>query len=555
MKHTGSDIIIKLLEREGITTIPGIPGGANLPLYDSLYRSSIRHILARHEQGAGFIAQGMARVSGQPQVFFATSGPGATNTLTALADAKLDSIPIICITGQVPSHMIGTDAFQEIDTFTMSLPITKHNYLVRSPEELLRIIPEAFKIAASGRPGPILIDVPKNIQLAITEFKSWPEPAQMDKAPTPDENILRDITDMIEVSNRPVAILGGGIIHAGAADTARQFIDKASIPATTTLMGLGILPTNHSLFLGMLGMHGWESTNMILDECDLLINIGARFDDRAIGMAEKFCPQAKIIHIDIDASELGKIKQPHIGLQADAQSALAGLLPLIPDSANATWVRRCEELRQVFPETWECEAHAIIRQVAEAAGPDAIVTTDVGQHQMWAAQAYPFNRPRQWLTSGGLGTMGFGIPAAIGAALCEPGKPVVCITGDGSALMNIQELATLAETGANVKIILFDNQSLGLVRQQQRLFYGSRLHASEFGYCPDFVGIAKGFGISAHQFAAGDPIMADQFAEAIQTPGPVLITIALENEAMVFPMVAPGGSNTEMITQAPALRP
>jgi acetolactate synthase I/II/III large subunit len=383
-----------------------------LPLYDALSHSrAIRHVLARHEQGAGFIAQGMARVTGTPQVCFATSGPGATNVLTAVADAKLDSIPLICITGQVPSALIGTDAFQEVDTYGMSLPITKHNFLVRSAAELLDVIPNAFRIAASGRPGPVLIDVTKDAQTGILAFESWPEPGTLGPTPRLDRGDIAKAAAMINRARKPVLYLGGGVIHADAAASAVRLAERAGMPTTMTLMALGAMPMDHTLSLGMLGMHAARYTNMVLEECDLLMAAGARFDDRATGKVAQFCPRAEIIHIDIDASELGKIKTPHVSIHGDVSQALASLLPSVEENARGEWVGQVAELRKRYPlQTTGIDdprtPYGLIAQVAELAGEDAIVSTDVGQHQMWTAQVYPFRRPRQWLTSGGLGTMG-----------------------------------------------------------------------------------------------------------------------------------------------------
>jgi acetolactate synthase I/II/III large subunit len=552
MKLNGAQIIVGLLEREGIRTVAGIPGGAILPFYDALSQStSIRHVLARHEQGAGFIAQGMARASGKPAVCLASSGPGATNLLTAIADAKLDSIPIVCITGQVPKGMIGTDAFQEVDTYGLSIPITKHNYLVRDARELLTVLPEAFRLAASGRPGPVLIDVPKDVQTQIIEFAEWPAPAGVPGRPRGDEALIAKAAAMIDMADRPVLYLGGGVIQSGAAAAAIELAEKASLPTTMTLMALGAMPIDHPLALGMLGMHAARCTNMVLEECDLLIALGARFDDRATGKVAAFCPNAKIIHIDIDEAELDKIKTANIGIVGDVAAVLARLLPRVCAVPRVEWLDRVGELKRDFPlqmpDVDNPRSHyGLIRAVANCLDEDAIVTTDVGQHQMWVAQAYPLRRPRQWLTSGGLGTMGFGFPAAIGAALAEPERTVVCFSGDGSFLMNIQELATVAEENLNVKIVLMNNNALGLVHQQQSLFYGKRLFASKFAGAPDFVRIAEGFGVRAVDLGQSDSPQA-LLDEVLHTRGPCLIHAPIDAQQMVFPMVPPGAANREMI--------
>ena len=551
MRMNGAEIIIKLLERQGIETIAGIPGGANLPLYDALSTSRIRHVLTRHEQGAGFIAQGMARVSGKPAVFFATSGPGATNTLTAIADAKLDSIPVICITGQVPLSMIGTDAFQEVDTYGLSVPITKHNYLVRSVEELLTVIPEAFRVASSGRPGPVVIDVPKDVQTALLEFEAWPEPGEPEAGPEIMDAEIRHAAQMINRAKRPILYFGGGVIQSDASAEARELAEKGNIPSVVTLMGLGLMPTDHPLYLGMLGMHAARYTNLALEQCDLLVAVGVRFDDRATGKVASFCPQANIIHIDIDPSELDKIKTATASISGDVRDCLRALMPLIESGDRGDWLASVAELKSAHPmivpdDRDTASPYGVILKAAELAGEDAIVCTDVGQHQMRTAQVYPFRHPRQWLTSGGLGTMGFGMPAAIGAALAAPDRTVICFSGDGSLLMNIQDLATAMDTGVNVKIILTNNNALGLVRQQQELFYGKRYFASDYSRALDFIKIADGFGIKTYDIGqSGDP--AATLAEALAWDGPALIHVPVSPDAGVYPMVPPGAANSEMI--------
>lgn len=554
MQLNGAQLMVRLLERQGVRTIAGIPGGAILPFYDALSGSDkIRHVLARHEQGAGFMAQGMARVSGVPQVCIASSGPGATNLVTAIADACLDSIPMVVITGQVPQAMIGTDAFQEVDIYGITVPITKHNFLVRSAQELLEVVPDAFRIAMSGRPGPVLIDVPKDVQnqLITIDEGELPAPAVADPTPPLDMAAIEAAAQMINAAEQPVLYLGGGVVASGAAPLAVQLAEQAGLPTTMTLMGLGAMAIDHPLSIGMLGMHGARYTNFVLEESDLLIVVGARFDDRAIGRAAQFCPNAKIVHIDIDASELHKIKTAHVAIHANVQCALEALLPRVQAKPRERWLAQVDSLRSRFPMQFPGQDdprshYGLIHAVASALDDDAIVATDVGQHQMWVAQAYPFRRPRQWLTSGGLGTMGFGLPTAMGAALAEPDRTVVCFTGDGSFKMNIQELATLAEEGLNVKIVLMNNNALGLVYQQQTLFYGKRLFASKYRTEPDFVKIAEGFGVPAVDLdKAEDPRAA--LAEALHAPGPCLIHATIDREQFVYPMVPPGAANTEMI--------
>jgi acetolactate synthase-1/2/3 large subunit len=551
MKASGAKIIVRLIEREGVEYVAGIPGGANLPLYDALYGSGLKHVLARHEQGAGFMAQGMARSTGKPGVCIATSGPGATNLMTAIADAKLDSVPIVAITGQVSRALLGTDAFQEVDTYGMCLPLVKHSYLARSARELLDIIPEAFGIAASGRPGPVLVDIPKDVQIEEVEFDAWPEPSKVD-APIPAHpEALRRAAELIAAAERPVLYFGGGVMAAGAHAELAALSLKARMPSAATLMGIGCLPPEHPLYLGMIGMHGSRAVNSLIEEADLLIAVGVRFDDRATGDVRRFARGAKVLHIDADAAEIGKIRKVDASIRADAREALAALLPLVSERKEGAWSERARALiasGSLAEPPSEAHPRAVVRAIARAAGPDAIVTTDVGQHQMWAAQAYPVARPRSFLTSGGLGTMGFGLPTAIGAALANPGRRVVCISGDGSLLMNVQELATLSELGLDLTVVVFDNGHLGLVRQQQELFYGKRYSASRFDRRFDFAAIARGFGLEAERVEAGAESGA-AIERALRSPGPRFLAIDMRAEDNVLPMVPPGGSNLDAIAE------
>ena len=549
---TGAQIVVRLLERQGVRTLSGIPGGAILPIYDALSQSKlIDHVLARHEQGAGFIAQGMARASGKVAVCLASSGPGATNLLTAIADAKLDSIPLVAITGQVAKSMIGTDAFQEVDTYGLSLPITKHNFLVGSAPDLLDVIPRAFRLAASGRPGPVLIDIPKDVQNQLAEVGEWPAPGVADPLTPAPAELIADAAAMINAAARPILYLGGGVVHSDAAELAVALAEKASLPTVMTLMALGAMPVDHALSLGMLGMHGARCTNFALDECDLLIALGARFDDRATGKVAAFCPQAKIVHIDIDPSELGKIKTAHVGIRGDVAAVLAQLTPQVSAQLRTRWLARVGELKAEHPLRLPGiddarTPYGLIRAVADGVDDQAIVATDVGQHQMWVAQAYPLRRARQWLTSGGLGTMGFGLPTAIGAALAEPERTVVCFSGDGSILMNVQEMATAAEEGVNVKVVVMDNASLGLVFQQQTMFYSERVFASKFKGVPDLVKVAEGFGWRTLDLdQVDDPRAA--LRQALAERGPQLIHASIDTREQVLPMVAPGAANKDMI--------
>ncbi|HZL46240.1 MAG TPA: biosynthetic-type acetolactate synthase large subunit [Opitutaceae bacterium] len=562
MKITGATLLRTLLERQGIRTIAGIPGGAILPFYDALHHSAIRHILTRHEQGAGFIAQGMARVTGKAAVCLATSGPGATNLLTPIADARLDSVPLVAITGQVAQALIGTDAFQEVDTYGLTLPVTKHNFLVRHPAELLEIVPLAFQLAESGRPGPVAIDVPKDVQNAVTDVDDWPEPGGPVPAPPCSDELIEELARRLIAARRPVLYLGGGVITSGATDLAQALAHRLSAPVVCTLMALGAVPPDDSLYMGMLGMHAARGTNFLLEEADLLLAIGARFDDRATGKVAEFCPRATIAHIDIDAAEIGKIKAAFHGLVGDAANILARLLQRLPQQPRPAWRARAAELRAAHrlfaPPRASEPLHPInlCRFLGEILPPDTIVTTDVGQHQMWIAQAYPVRQPRTLLTSGGLGTMGFGLPAAIGAALAvspfeglaAPGRRVVCVSGDGSILMNIQELATLAELDLPVAVLVFNNAQLGLVRQQQELFYGRRYEAAHFTALPDFAALARAFGIRGVRLnPRRDPLA--ELSAALAAPGPCVIDIPIHEQANVYPMVPPGAANRQMIAE------
>lgn len=548
---SGAQLLIELLERQGVTTIAGVPGGANLPMYDALSGSDINHVLARHEQGAGFIAQGMARVTGKAQVCFASSGPGATNLITAVADAHLDSVPLIAITGQVPQAMIGTDAFQEIDTFGLMLPITKHNYLVRSAAELLEVIPAAFELALSGRPGPVSIDVPKDVQNEKISLTGLPAAGARIPDPIVSETDVNAMLEKISMAKRPVLMIGGGIVYANATEQLRTFAEQMDVPAVQTFMGLGVLPSDHPLSLGMLGMHGAPFTNLVLEECDLLVGLGVRFDDRATGKVAAFCPNAQFIHVDIDHSEIGKVLQPVQSIVADVGSVLKLAISQLQPQQNPHWRQRVDQLKQSHPLQLDgndelFRPYGAIAAVAELVDDDANITTDVGQHQMWVAQAYPFVRPRQWISSGGLGTMGFGLPAAIGMALAAPDRKTICFSGDGSLMMNIQEFATAAEHDLDLKVIILNNNHLGLVRQQQTLFYNKNLSAVKFEQSTDFPAAARAMGMAGLDLSdCENPRQA--LKEALSAPGPCLINIPISETEMVFPMVAPGGANKDMI--------
>ena len=570
MKHTGAQIIVKLLEMYGIETVAGIPGGSILPLYDELNRSSIRHVLVRHEQAAGFIAQGMARSTGKPAVCLATSGPGAMNLLTAIADARADSIPIIAITGQVNTSLIGTDAFQEADTFGLSFPITKHSIFIKTPYDLLDAIPKAFEIATSGRPGPVLIDVPRDVQLKECDFDAWPDIKKIRlhdiRFHTPIDEYsekMGKITDLLAAAKRPVLYCGGGCDSEEAASGIKAFLQNYRLPVVTSLMGLGCVPESSDCFIGMVGMHGSHAANVAMHDSDLVIAAGVRFDDRATGLVSKFCPDAKIIHIDIDAAEVDKILESYISVVADVESVFPVIAQLVSEkkiTGDENWLKKISKIKKECHSV-ECgrpkneklanprEIISKIPELAAAAGlaPDGLIaTTDVGQHQMWAAQYYPVERPRSFLTSGSLGTMGFGLPAAIGAAIANPSKRIVCFSGDGSIMMNVQEMATLAELNLPVTIIVFQNGTLGMVYQQQKFLFDKNYSASVFGRSPDLLSIAHGFGLEAID-ADSDAEWYKKAFDNNRQNKPCFVRISVDSEENVLPFVPGGKANIDSI--------
>lgn len=570
MKHTGAQIIVKLLEMYGIETVAGIPGGSILPLYDELNRSSIRHVLVRHEQAAGFIAQGMARSTGKPAVCLATSGPGAMNLLTAIADARADSIPIIAITGQVNTSLIGTDAFQEADTFGLSFPITKHSIFIKTPYDLLDAIPKAFEIATSGRPGPVLIDVPRDVQLKECDFDAWPDIKKIRlhdiRFHTPIDEYsekMGKITDLLAAAKRPVLYCGGGCDSEEAASGIKAFLQNYRLPVVTSLMGLGCVPESSDCFIGMVGMHGSHAANVAMNDSDLVIAAGVRFDDRATGLVSKFCPDAKIIHIDIDAAEVDKILESYISVVADVESVFPVIAQLVSEKkigADESWLKKISKIKKECHSV-ECgrpkneklanprEIISKIPELAAAAGlaPDGLIaTTDVGQHQMWAAQYYPVERPRSFLTSGSLGTMGFGLPAALGAAIANPSKRIVCFSGDGSIMMNVQEMATLAELNLPVTIIVFQNGTLGMVYQQQKFLFDKNYSASVFGRSPDLLSIARGFGLEAID-ADSDAEWYKKAFDNNRQNKPCFVRISVDSEENVLPFVPGGKANIDSI--------
>lgn len=570
MKHTGAQIIVKLLEMYGIETVAGIPGGSILPLYDELNRSSIRHVLVRHEQAAGFIAQGMARSTGKPAVCLATSGPGAMNLLTAIADARADSIPIIAITGQVNTSLIGTDAFQEADTFGLSFPITKHSIFIKTPYDLLDAIPKAFEIATSGRPGPVLIDVPRDVQLKECDFDAWPDIKKIRlhdiRFHTPIDEYsekMGKITDLLAAAKRPVLYCGGGCDSEEAASGIKAFLQNYRLPVVTSLMGLGCVPESSDCFIGMVGMHGSHAANVAMNDSDLVIAAGVRFDDRATGLVSKFCPDAKIIHIDIDAAEVDKILESYISVVADVESVFPVIAQLVSEKkigADESWLKKISKIKKECHSV-ECgrpkneklaNPREIISKIPELAAdaglaPDGLIaTTDVGQHQMWAAQYYPVERPRSFLTSGSLGTMGFGLPAAIGAAIANPSKRIVCFSGDGSIMMNVQEMATLAELNLPVTIIVFQNGTLGMVYQQQKFLFDKNYSASVFGRSPDLLSIARGFGLEAID-ADSDAEWYKKAFDNNRQNKPCFVRISVDSEENVLPFVPGGKANIDSI--------
>jgi acetolactate synthase-1/2/3 large subunit len=550
METTGADYVIRYLIERGVRRVAGMPGGAILPLYDALARSDLRHVLVRHEQAAGFIAQGAARASGRPQVCFATSGPGATNLLTALADAKMDSVPVVAITGQVPTALLGTDAFQEVDIVAAAKPVVKHAELVQRSEQLPEALERAFRLALSGRPGPVLVDIPKDVQQAcmpseLARVATEAVASGSARQPVSDAQI-DEVVALLEAAQRPVLYVGGGVIQAGAHALIATLAKCQDLAVTCTLMGLGAFDPTDARYLGMLGMHGAPYTNLILRECDLLFAIGARFDDRATGKLSEFCPHAKVIHVDIDAREIGKLRKPLIGIEQDARAFLQRLTVRLPVRTRPRYRAWIDTLRREHPmPPIDGRAQQLFRTLAAVLEPSITVTTDVGQHQMWLAQHLPIQRPRQLLTSGGLGSMGFGLPAAIGAALETEGR-VWCVTGDGSLLLNIHELATLADHALDVTILVLDNQHLGLVRQQQTLFYGQRLSAAAFARATDFVAIARAFGIAASSLPDARAL-ADELPALLAQRGPRLIHIPIPAADLVLPMVAPGAGNHQMV--------
>jgi len=571
---TGSEILLRTLLLEGVECVFGYPGGAVLYIYDAMHdNGAFRHVLTRHEQGAIHAADGYARATGRTGVCIATSGPGAANLLTGIATAMMDSIPLVVITGNVATDLMGTDAFQEADIAGMALPVTKHTFVVRRVEELARTIRAAFRIAESGRKGPVLVDIPKDVSAAVATFR-YPETVDVPglrPAPTADASALDRLAAAIETSERPLLLVGAGVIHAGAHEELGQLARAQSIPVVGTLMALGAFPPNDPLWLGMPGMHGSVAANKALLACDLLVAVGARFDDRVTMRPDGFAPQATIAHIDIDAAELGKLVPTAIAVAADAREALSGLLRRLetpgsrgdagadsalrtapsPAERRAAWLRETAAWRERVPLPFRSDGafkpQEAIRIMAELSGPDAIVTTDVGQHQMWAAQYFPVARPRAFLTSGGLGTMGFGFPSAIGAQIGRPGATVVSINGDGGMQMCAQELAVCAVHNIPVKIAVLNNGVLGMIKQWQDLVYDGRHSHIELGGSPDFVKLAEAYGVKGLRATNADQARA-AWKEALATDGPVLTEFVIDPDERVYPMVPQGKALADMMT-------
>jgi acetolactate synthase-1/2/3 large subunit len=550
------------LHRHGVRHIFGYPGGAILPIYDALHKAEdrgwLKHLLVRHEQGGAHAADAYARATGKVGVCFGTSGPGATNLVTGIATAYMDSVPMVVVTGQVPRAAIGTDAFQEIDIFGITLPIVKHSWVVRDPSQIGRIVAEAFLIAASGRPGPVLIDVPKDV--GSEEFDYVPVepgtaiPAGFRDTPAPDPEALRQALELIPQARRPLLYVGGGAVSSGAHAAVLALAERFQIPVTTTLMGKGAFDERHPLSLGMLGMHGTAYANFAVTECDLLIAAGARFDDRVTGRLDTFATRAQVIHIDIDAAEVGKNRVPDVPIIADVNAALKALLALSDQESTkgltTAWLSRIAEWKTHYPLVVpKAEGDIAPQEVVIALrdlAPGAFITTDVGQHQMWAAQFLPTG-PRQWISSAGLGTMGFGMPAAMGVQVAHPDAQVVCVAGDASILMNIQELGTLTQYGLPVKVVVLNNGWQGMVRQWQETFYSERYSASEMtSGMPDFKALAESFGVRGVQITQRADLFP-QLAEALAHPGPVFVDVVVRRNENCYPMVPPGASNAQMV--------
>ncbi len=562
-KISGAEMIIKAIADQGIDSVFGYPGGAVLPIYDAIFQQEeVKHILVRHEQGAGHAAEGYARSTGKTGVLIVTSGPGATNTVTALTDALLDSIPIVCISGQVPTHLIGSDAFQEADTVGITRACTKHNWLVKNIEDLPRIMHEAFYVAKSGRPGPVLVDVPKDIQFALGDYQNLNKIKHKTYNPilNPDEMQIKRAIDLLLNAKKPIVYSGGGVINSGkiASKYLTEFIKKTNYPITSTLMGLGAYPASEKNWLGMLGMHGTYEANMAMHDCDVMLCIGARFDDRITGKIDEFSPNSKKIHIDIDATSINKNIKVEVPIIGDCGITLKKLLELLPDNIEKVptpfdnWWNEIESWRKIDCLKYKKNADVIMPQLALerlyeiTKNYDTYITTEVGQHQMWAAQFYKFEKPNRWMTSGGLGTMGYGLPAANGVQVAHPKSLVIDIAGDASILMNIQELSTAVQYRLNTKVFILNNSYMGMVRQWQQLLHGNRLSESYSESLPDFIKLADAYGATGIRVKNPKDLDA-AITQMIETPGPVIVDCQVASLTNCFPMIPSGRAHNDML--------
>lgn len=558
MQLTGAQMLVQSLLKEGVDTIFGIPGGAITPIYDALRDSSIKNILTRHEQAAVHAADGYARATGKTGVCLATSGPGATNLITGLANAFMDSIPVVALTGQTPRSLLGTDSFQEADLTTITMPITKHNYLVKDPADLPRIIREAFHIAATGRPGPVLVDIPRDVSASVGKYEFAPSlqlPGYKPSVTGHPAQVGRVAKAMGE-AKRPIIYAGGGITASGAHQELLSLAEKTKIPVTTTLMGLGGFPMDHQLFIGMLGLHGTYAANMAVMRSDLIIALGARFDDRVTGLVEKFAPLAKVIHVDIDPAEIGKNVKCDIPVVGDLKNVLTQLLPLVKEGKEGAWRRQIAYWEEKHPLAYQKEEgvlkpQEVVEGLYQVTEGKALVVTEVGQHQMWAAHYYRFTRPRSFLTSGGLGAMGFGFPGAIGAKIGRPEEEVFLVAGDGSFQMNLQELATLAYLDLPVKILILNNGYLGMVRQLQEIYHDNREAGVALNGNPDFVKLAEAYGITGARVTRSEEVRP-ALEKALASPHPMLIDFIVDPVENVWPMVPAGQPLDKLIGVAEA---
>ena len=553
------DALMECLKAEGVDVVFGLPGGANLPTYDAFYDAGIRHILVRHEAGGGHAAEGYAKATGKVGVSLATSGPGATNLVTPITDAMMDSVPVVFITGQVRTDLLGTDGFQEADTIGITMPIVKHSFMIQHPLELPRTIHEAFHLARTGRPGPVVVDIPQDLSRADIPYEPVDDVHLPGYQPTTEGNQkqIRLAAKALANSRRPVIYAGGGVVSANASVELTELATADRFPVTCTVMGLGAFPGTHDQWLGMLGMHGTRTANYAMDEADLIVAIGARFDDRITGKLSEFAPRAKFIHIDIDPAEISKNVPAHIPIVGDAKNILPRLTAeyraLEADPARLEeWWTRVRKWQERHPLAYtdstdsEIKPQYMIEALYEATGGDAIVVSDVGQHQMWTAQRFHFAKPRRWINSGGLGTMGFGLPAAMGAQVGCPDDTVVCVAGDGSVQMNMQELATCAEEKIPIKVFIMNNGYLGMVRQWQELFWDKRYSQVDMGHYPDFVKLADAYGATGIRLTDKTTLVPDM-REALATEGPVLVDVRVTREENTYPMIAPGQAARDMV--------